>query len=70
MYRKGLDLLLAVIPAVCQQHAHVDFIVGGSGPYATKLDEMIVRNKVGIVLFKVTNCISYSLDELCILLVV
>ena len=28
VYRKGIDLLAAVIPAICQRHPHVDFVIG------------------------------------------
>ena len=28
VYRKGVDLLNVVIPAVCQRQPHVDFIIG------------------------------------------
>lgn len=28
VYRKGIDLLAAIIPAVCARHPHVDFIIG------------------------------------------
>ena len=27
-YRKGVDLLNVVVPAVCRRHPHVDFIIG------------------------------------------
>jgi glycogen synthase len=29
-YRKGVDLLNMVVPAVCRRHPHVDFIIGQS----------------------------------------
>ncbi len=29
VYRKGVDLLNVVVPAVCRRHPHVDFIIGG-----------------------------------------
>ncbi len=28
VYRKGIDLLAAIIPAVCARHPHVDFLIG------------------------------------------
>ncbi len=28
VYRKGVDLLAVVIPAVCRRHPHVDFVIG------------------------------------------
>lgn len=38
VYRKGVDLLNVVIPAVCRRQPHVDFIIGETGN--------IVRNYV------------------------
>lgn len=32
VYRKGVDLMVQVIPEICQQYPHVDFIVAGDGP--------------------------------------
>lgn len=32
VYRKGVDLLAAVIPAVCRRHPHVDFVIGAPPP--------------------------------------
>lgn len=31
VYRKGVDLLNVVIPAVCRRQLHVDFIIGEAG---------------------------------------
>ena len=31
-YRKGVDLLVDVIPAVCKRFPEVYFIIGGDGP--------------------------------------
>jgi phosphatidylinositol glycan class A protein len=28
VYRKGIDLLAAIIPAVCRRHPNVDFLIG------------------------------------------
>jgi glycosyltransferase involved in cell wall biosynthesis len=33
-YRKGVDLLNVVVPAVCRRHPHVDFIIGELAPDA------------------------------------
>ncbi|VDM62130.1 unnamed protein product [Angiostrongylus costaricensis] len=40
VYRKGADLLCAVIPKVCARHPQVRFIVGGDGPKRLELEEM------------------------------
>lgn len=43
VYRKGIDLLAVVIPAVCRRHPNVDFLVGGDGPKAALLRDTIER---------------------------
>ncbi|CAA0809784.1 UDP-Glycosyltransferase superfamily protein, partial [Striga hermonthica] len=40
VYRKGVDLLVEVIPEVCRLHPNVRFIIGGDGPKKVRLDEM------------------------------
>ncbi|KAK6738559.1 hypothetical protein RB195_020581 [Necator americanus] len=40
VYRKGADLLCAIIPKVCDRHPQVRFIVGGDGPKRLELEEM------------------------------
>jgi phosphatidylinositol glycan class A protein len=40
VYRKGVDLLLELIPAVCSRFPHVRFVVGGDGPKFALLVEM------------------------------
>ncbi|CAG0894504.1 unnamed protein product [Cyprideis torosa] len=41
VYRKGIDLLALVMPALCQKYSQVDFIVGGDGPKRHVLEETI-----------------------------
>ncbi|CAJ0604772.1 unnamed protein product [Cylicocyclus nassatus] len=43
VYRKGADLLCAIIPEVCTRHPDVRFIVGGDGPKRLELEEMRER---------------------------
>lgn len=43
MYRKGIDLLIASIPRVCERHPDVRFIVGGDGPKRIELEQMRER---------------------------
>ena len=45
-YRKGVDLLVDAIPAVCRRHPQVRWIVGGDGPKRLLLEEMIEREKL------------------------
>ncbi|CAN6464048.1 unnamed protein product [Victoria cruziana] len=40
VYRKGVDLLVEVIPEVCRLHPKVYFIIGGDGPKRVRLEEM------------------------------
>jgi phosphatidylinositol glycan class A protein len=44
VYRKGVDLLLELIPAVCEAFPHVEFVVGGDGPKFALLVEMRERH--------------------------
>jgi phosphatidylinositol glycan class A protein len=44
VYRKGVDLLVRVIPAVCAMHPHVDFVVGGDGPKRVEIEEVRDRH--------------------------
>jgi phosphatidylinositol glycan class A protein len=43
-YNKGIDLLIAAIPRLCAAYPFVRFIIGGSGPKAIDLEQMIERN--------------------------
>ncbi|KAI6183787.1 GlcNAc-PI synthesis protein [Aphelenchoides bicaudatus] len=40
VYRKGADLLVDVIPEICQRYKNVKFIIGGDGPKRVDLEEM------------------------------
>ncbi|EED22372.1 phosphatidylinositol:UDP-GlcNAc transferase subunit PIG-A [Talaromyces stipitatus ATCC 10500] len=43
-YNKGIDLLIAAIPRILKSHPNVRFIIGGSGPKAIDLEQMLERN--------------------------
>lgn len=43
MYRKGIDLLVKIIPIVCSKFPSVHFIIGGAGPKKLLLEEMRER---------------------------
>jgi phosphatidylinositol N-acetylglucosaminyltransferase subunit A len=45
-YRKGVDLLIGIIPKICSRHSNVDFIVGGDGGKLTALQEMVDRERI------------------------
>ncbi|KAI9299643.1 hypothetical protein BJ944DRAFT_46230, partial [Cunninghamella echinulata] len=40
VYRKGVDLLVAVIPRICEMHKNIRFIIGGDGPKRIDLEQM------------------------------
>jgi phosphatidylinositol glycan class A protein len=41
VYRKGVDLLVGIIPAICQSYPEVDFLIGGDGSKKSSLEEMV-----------------------------
>lgn len=43
VYRKGISMLLDIIPVICARHTRVRFIIGGDGPHAVLLCEMVER---------------------------
>lgn len=45
-YRKGISLLLELIPIICRLHPDVDFIIGGEGPKRMELEHMRERYHV------------------------
>lgn len=46
VYRKGIDLLVRVIPIVCSRVQNVHFIIGGDGPKKLLLEEMRERSQL------------------------
>ena len=46
VYRKGVDLLVGIIPNVCRCFDDVDFIVGGDGSKMLPLQEMVERERL------------------------
>lgn len=45
-YRKGVDLLVDIIPAICSQFPQVHWLIGGDGPKRLELEQLIERNKL------------------------
>jgi len=43
VYRKGVDLLIGIIPTICRHLKNVDFIIGGDGSKMLALQEMVER---------------------------
>lgn len=46
VYRKGIDLLVAVIPEMCRRFPNVQFLIGGDGPKRLDLEEMREKNQL------------------------
>jgi phosphatidylinositol N-acetylglucosaminyltransferase subunit A len=46
VYRKGVDLLVGIIPKICHAYDDVDFIVGGDGNKLLTLQEMVERERL------------------------
>jgi phosphatidylinositol glycan class A protein len=46
VYRKGVDLMVDVIPEICQKHPNVNFVIGGDGPKKINLEEMVERHQL------------------------
>lgn len=45
-YRKGADLLVAIIPRLCRMFPRIKFIIGGDGPKKLDLEEMRERYRL------------------------
>jgi phosphatidylinositol glycan class A protein len=46
VYRKGVDLLVGIIPKICRALPHVDFLIGGDGNKLLDLQEMVERERL------------------------
>jgi len=46
VYRKGVDLLVELLPKVLESFPHVDVIIGGDGPMRVNLEEMRERHQL------------------------
>lgn len=42
-FRKGVDLLIEIIPQICHENPRVHFIIGGDGPKRKPLENMIEK---------------------------
>lgn len=43
-YRRGIDLLIKIIPKICTQFKNVQFVIAGDGPYKIKIEELLERH--------------------------
>ncbi len=46
VYRKGIDLVVEVIPKICERFPNVHFIIGGDGPKRLLIEEMREKHQV------------------------
>lgn len=46
VYRKGVDLLVGIIPRICSEFQNVDFVIGGDGTKKLDLEEMVERERL------------------------
>lgn len=46
VYRKGVDLLVGIVPNVCRAVDNVDFIIAGDGNKLLQLQEMVERENI------------------------
>jgi phosphatidylinositol glycan class A protein len=46
VYRKGVDLLVSVIPRVCKKFENVHFLIGGDGPKRVDLEQMREKHQL------------------------
>jgi phosphatidylinositol N-acetylglucosaminyltransferase subunit A len=46
VYRKGIDLLIDVIPEICSKHDNVNFLIAGEGPKKIELEQMRERHNL------------------------
>ena len=46
VYRKGIDLLIDVIPEICSQHQKVNFLIAGEGPKKVELEQMREQHRL------------------------
>ncbi len=44
VFRKGVDLLVGIIPVICKAYPEVDFLIGGDGSKKSSLEEMVERD--------------------------
>ena len=46
VYRKGMDLLIDVIPRICKRFPNVDFLIGGDGDKRVGIEEMREKHQL------------------------
>ncbi len=46
VYRKGIDLLIAILPVLARKYPHVSFVIGGDGPKLSDLEATIAKHNL------------------------
>ncbi|XP_065675200.1 phosphatidylinositol N-acetylglucosaminyltransferase subunit A-like isoform X1 [Hydra vulgaris] len=46
VYRKGVDLLVGIIPLICEKFPDVQFLIGGDGPRKISIEELIEKHRL------------------------
>ncbi|EGG18823.1 GlcNAc transferase [Cavenderia fasciculata] len=46
VYRKGIDLVIDIIPNICKKFPNVHFVIGGDGPKRVTLEEMREKHQL------------------------
>ena len=44
VYRKGIDLLVHIVPRICKIFSYVQFVIAGDGPKRIDLEQMQERH--------------------------
>ena len=66
VYRKGIDLLIDVIPEVCRRHPNVEFLIGGDGPKRVALEEMREKHQLHDRVELLGNIHNRDVPKVCV----
>lgn len=47
VYRKGIDLLISILPVLARKYPHLSFLIGGDGPKRADLETAIAEHGLG-----------------------
>jgi glycosyltransferase involved in cell wall biosynthesis len=60
VYRKGVDLMVEVIPAICRKFEHVNFVIGGDGPMRVVIEQMRENHQLQVTCILKCVCTNTS----------
>ncbi len=46
VYRKGIDMVVQLIPKICSKHENAHFIIAGDGPKRSLIEDMIMKQQL------------------------